>query len=522
MSRDKIYLVCSVFSLHIKLYLPSSQIHMYKRVRLLFLLISALYSSPSVAQVFPREGARLYYRIIGFSFPAQTDAVRYTVDIASGNFNNDSDFEKNIVTSLWVNDNKVIAEVPAFGHQYTWRTVSVAANNTKTPGELHHFSTLISPDVDKNYSRLRVTKSAEKYKDDYVLLDGFRAMYDMEGNPVWFLPGSEQKANQNTVPRDLKTSPQGTFTFIAHAQAYEMSYDGKVLWHNKGNPNTAERFHHDVTRLHDGHYMGLVFEKSPAPLPAFKDSVPHNVHDSARFYTLYSDIVEYDAHNNVVWSWKTSDYIKTSDLFDFQTTDSSVDFHENAFYFDEEKKVVYLSFRNINRIIKIKYPEGNVLNTYGTIYKPGITDMENGWFCGQHSCRTDPGGDLYLFNNNSCDSSLAPTIIVMKEPAPGEGYMKKIWDYTCTIDASDTANRNVPFISGGNVLELPDRSMFVSMGEPHCKVFIVSRDKKILWNAIPEKYDQALHQWVQPYDLYRATIITRKELEQLIWKSENL
>ena len=41
------------------------------------------------------------------------------------------------------------------------------------------------------------------------------------------------------------------------------------------------------------------------------------------------------------------------------------DVHENAFFFDEKNKVIYISFKYISTIIKLKYPEGIVLNTYG-------------------------------------------------------------------------------------------------------------------------------------------------------------
>lgn len=179
-----------------------------------------------------------------------------------------------------------------------------------------------------------------------------------------------------------------------------------------------------------------------------------------------------------------------------------------------------MSVRNLSRIIKIKYPEGKVLATYGTVYKPGTTHMENSLFCGQHSCKLSKNGYLYLFNNNSCTTSL-PTIVKLQEPGPGKTELKKIWEYQCTVEPQDAAAiGNTRFVSGGSVTELPDQTMLVMMGLPYPKVFIVNNDKKVLWSAVPERYDPIAKKWTYT-DQYRACLITsRKDLEQLIWNSE--
>lgn len=50
--------------------------------------------------------------------------------------------------------------------------------------------------------------------------------------------------------------------------------------------------------------------------------------------------------------------------------------HENSFFFDDKAKVIYLSLRNINSILKIKYPEGTILQIYNgensTLYEKTI------------------------------------------------------------------------------------------------------------------------------------------------------
>jgi hypothetical protein len=356
----------------------------------------------------------------------------------------------------------------------------------------------------------------------------------MKGNPVWFLPGTDLKENQGAYPRDMKITPQGTITFLTGNQPYEINYEGDLLWQNYGNAanNNTDTFHHIFTRLSNGHYMGMVKETGYELLPAFKGRKARNAHDTAMFYHKYShsDLVEYDANHHVAWRWNGLDYINKSDLRLLKTTDGHLndyDLHENSFYFDEKNKCVYLSFRDINRIIKIKYPEGKVMNTYGPIYKPGDKEMKNEQFCYQHGCGVSQKGYLYFFDNNTCGTPPIPKILMVQQPGNGGNELKKIWEYQCTIeDAGIAARDDLSFKQGGNVSELPDGSMFVSMGLPYCKVFIVSEDKKILWSATPEKYDPVMKKWVQPAVIYSNGIVlycgsiiySRKELERLIMR----
>ena len=170
-----------------------------------------------------------------------------------------------------------------------------------------------------------------------------------------------------------------------------------------------------------------------------------------------------------------------------------------------------------SRILKIAYPTGKVLNVYGEKYKPGFPEMKNGLFCGQHACNLSKDGYLYVFNNNVRDSACLPEIVMMKEPTSEKDTLKRIWQYSCTLDGINVKKSSaLSFQTGGNVLELPDGSMFVTMSQPYCKVFIVSHDKKILWSALPEKREQSDNVW-KISGLYRASIIyDHKDMERLI------
>jgi len=503
------------------------------------LLCLFLVPKPLWSQILPPDGSNLNYRLIGFRFPSVPLAKNYKLEIASGNFISADSFKKNVIKTIPCKKSSVIAEVPSFGNQYTWR-FSYSVNNDTIYSSLHHFCTVSSAEVDTNSTRFRIVKHALKYKGDYVFLDGNRALYDMNGKPVWYLPDIYGSMNKGDLLSDLKFSSHNTITFIFEYQAYEINYDGKVLWKGPNNGkvsgDSVEFYHHEFTHLNNGHYMVLGSEfnwKFPLGDNSLHLDPDNDIQQNeANRKVEFGTIIEYDKKGNVVWSWKSSNYFLAEDTnyikppqrhftandFDFIHPNIRLlqhDVHENAFFFDEKTKVVYLSFKNVSRIIKLKYPEGVVLNTYGPIQKPGSSETGINLFCHQHSCRISKDGYLYLFNNNLCDTSGAK-ITMLQEPVSAKTTLKKIWEYQCTVED----NYKKRFTSGGNVIELSDRSLFVNMGSDYSKVFIVNRDKKVLWSAIPEKWNPAEKNWTIIHQ-YRASIISKSDLENLIWNSES-
>jgi hypothetical protein len=253
----------------------------------------------------------------------------------------------------------------------------------------------------------------------------------------------------------------------------------------------------------------------------------------------FGTILEFDATGKVVWSWKSSSYFKNSDLFTrylANGTFAEPDVHENAFYFDEREKVIYLGFREVSRILKIKYPEGTVIAEYGPRLQTSIEDLYSGTFCGQHRIMKTSSGQLYIYNNNSTAYDAMPQILEFKESKDQPGGLEKIWQYDCTTDGmteqehgsflqqtallqrpNGTGNKLYPVhvSSGGNVMVMGDDAMFVSMSGLFAKMLIINKNKEVLWSAVPELtfFPGAPP---TPIATYRASILTRKELEKLI------
>jgi len=525
---------------------------MYKIIKIFFLF--TLLPLSMAAQVTPGENSLLNYRIVGFSFPAMKQMVNYKVEIAQGEYNNEQVFSRNISITVADKKNRIIAEVPSFGSSYTWRVIYTDRQSKTTTGELHHFSTAIIPEVNPDSFRLRIMTSAKAHESDYVFLDGNRTLYDMNGNPVWFFPNIENAKHEPMHARDLKVSPFGTVTAMGGEELYEVNYNGDVLWHgptdtlkdadklaqskknhrnalvDRDSVSLSYNHHHQFDRLPNGHYMAMTYELCDWLLPhpvdsgifaAFRNKLKRDENGNYYQSIQFASLIEYDKAGKIVWEWKGSDYFKHSDLYQRMAAKQIFvldNTHSNAFYFDDKNKTIYLSFRDLNRIVKIKYPTKKVLNTYGKLFAPGAGEhLYNGVFCGQHSCRLSKDGYLYMYNNNICNQPSHPTVIMFKEPKTPGGDLEKVWEYECPMDElSQQEQKKILFNAGGDVYELPDRDMFICMGSAYGKVLIVNRDKQVLWCAQPEKWSKFKKIWIDDPE-YRASIMSRKDLESLIW-----
>lgn len=487
------------------------------------------------AQVSPAEGARLNYRVTAISFPGDSAEVKYKLEIAEGFQEDEGSFRQHIIIRKEDDRKKMIVTLPGFGKEYTWR-VCGAKSGKSTP--LYHFSVQRTREVDDRICRMRVITPTEKYENYFVFSDAGRALYDMNGKAVWYLP-AVKGVTANMLLRDLKLSPAGTITFLADDNAIETDYNGKILWTAPKkcgvSGDSLEHYHHEFTRLANGHYMILgneIVKWRTKVKYKVNDSMPDVVkkrieRDTAMKRTQFTTLIEYDREGKVVWSWKSSKHFTSSDLqyYDPGYFLPVTDVHGNSFFFDEKNKMVYVNFKGISRIVKIRYPEGKVVAEYGEKFTPGKVAQGNGIFCDEHSCGRSEDGSLYLYNNNACNDAM-PTVLVLQEPKTEKDVIKVIREYTCnrngltdTLPATPAAvqhTHRTRLTSGGHVMELPDHAFFVCMNTEYGKMFIVDKNKKECWSAISERYNEADKKWIAARPQYRAHIISANDFEALV------
>jgi Arylsulfotransferase (ASST) len=504
-------------------------------LRILFFIVSICpFFLAANAQYLPKEGSGLNYRIIGFSVPEFKPGA-CTLEIAEGDIYDIDSFRFRIIKQVAVSNGKAIIEVPRFGEKYTWM-VTNADNNDAHSKVLHRFSTLPFPD---SSTRLHILKHSDKYTDGFVFVDGNCALYDMKGNAVWF-PNMKIDGLKPESIRNLRNTPKNTITFLSGTAAFEINYNSEVVWKPPNNGKVSGDgicyYHHQLTRFDNGHYMILGNEPALCKLPSVNDTNLHVLKYDQATYEKGSGaykkihlgtVIEYDEQGNVVWSWKSSDYFIGSDIEYYRNTmaydNNGIDVHENAFYFDEAERVIYVSFKKLNRILKISYPEGKVIAVYGDKYdKNGQKLNKQSLFCAQHFCFPLHNGNLLIYNNNSCHAGSTPQIIEFKEQQGLADNLEKVWEYNCDHNDGVVPDNFVfSWESGGNIRTLSDNSIFACLGGNYSKLLIIGKNKGVQWSALPETFSKKEKKWL-PATGYRAYFLGgRKELEQLIWNADN-
>lgn len=483
------------------------------------------------AQIIPAEGSKLNYRLAGFSVPENAIAQTYLLEVAKGYYNDEKPFSKNICISVKDTQNKIIAILPEFGAEYTW-SISFLNSKGKKKGRssLYHFTTLKVPYVDTNQYKLQIIDTAANHTDRLLLVDHSGIMYDLKGDPLWYLPDITDIFDRNMPNRDLKLTNTGTFTLTNNHGAFEFDYNGNIVWRA---PDTSLHYHHELTKLSNHHYMVCGMEQLTKKIPADVDTCAFPDDGSLRkisgaYYRQFEcgTLLEYDSIGNIVWKCPMSQYF-SDDYFFLRMAGASFfqsDLHMNSFDFDEKNSVIYVSFRNISCILKIEYPSGKLLTAYGKLQFPEKTRANglvmNRPFNAQHNVRVSKDNRIYMFNNNSDriiegkrDMNRPSTVVMFNQVQ--DGGLQKIWEISCDIDTLALPGT----ATGGSVQLLNNDNILVGMGLAG-RTFIVSPEKKIVWNAVV-KFKPIADRNFETMPMYRVFGIENKNaLQQAIFRSQ--
>ena len=472
--------------------------------------IFLLFAFACAAQVWPAEGSKLNYILAGFMAEKKQAVFRTEFKVAAGNFKNEEEFEKNIFAREVSDSGKALIKLPGYGQEYTWQYVTSNGDKTLRSG-LIHFSTLSSVYVDPEQRRLKIIKPYGG-TNLFFLLDYARVIYDMQGQAQWFLPDIPGHIDSGTLVRDMRVTPFGTITFLTDTGAYEIDYNARILWRGPKPADSAGKkkfgnYHHEFRRLNNGNYMLLGSEKARKKLPIADRSKLIAMADAERIGDdIYADIdygtvVQYTPSGKKVWEWKSAGYFNNDEiLWQDARGGYNATTHMNSFNFDEARKVIYVSFRDRDRIVKLRYPDNKILAEYGRGKSGG------GLFSGQHSVMIDHMGDLYIYNNNVGPGKRNPvsSIQILKEPKSFKESLTVDWEFNCDIDslAEHASTR------GGNVTEVNSNEFFCCMGMSP-RVLIADRNKKILFNAIAQNRGNTgwlNSQQYHAYPLYMASL----------------
>lgn len=488
------------------------------------------------SQEHPVNKSGLHYRVVNFSVPEKENITDYQFEISEFTISDKGALQYELIFNDKAPQNHQIKTFATFGKNYSWKVKYYIGEKLIETSQEYFFSILNSKCTDTAQYRTRVLKNEVTNKDLLFFEDGLGALCNTNGEVLWYIPDIEGFRDHSYSLRDIKLTHDHTITFLVKDknEAYEMDYDGNILWKgpNDGrvSGDTTETYHHQLTKLTNGHYMVLGIKEIERKMPHIDNPSLYDGDDNITkrgndFYRkiITSTIIEYDKENNIIWSWKAADHLTDADLFTRKTTSGKIrsNTHMNCFWLDATNNYLYVGYRDINRIMKISYPSGNVVTQYGedfvtdkTIYSPGL-------FFGHHNNSINSNGDILLFNNNivqrnHTDSPLiASSSIVILEESKKTPELTLKWEFDCDFDSLSYDQS----AAGGSVYELSDKNMLVSMGSVS-RCFIVTPEKKIIWDALIEsKTDQ--DKWM-PVSNYRISPIeSAEDFKSFIINTEN-
>lgn len=499
--------------------------------RLIFFTWCLFIAGSIYAQEFPGDGDTLNYRLAGFLARPVANAVKYHFEVSVPSVQKKS--VSAVILSKTENSNRTIILLPSFNREYMWRVKYLdKKNRIITTSPYIHFRTGYYPTIDTQLYRLKILNSKKNRKDIYILMDHTAVIYDLQGQPVWYMPSTKLTTDKNLQLRDIKPTGHGTFTATGSNAAFEFDYNGKKIWEAPNNGEVSgensENYHHEFTKLKSGNYMVAASQKKDLRIPAhYKIDEQYIIGGMfiKKGEDYYKEIktdnlIEYDSNGKVVWYWKATDHFSDSEFINtkgLSANSLAEDMHMNSFFFDENEHIIYLGFRNLNEVIRIEYPSGKILKRYGTIWLNDTLKSNTRMFYGQHCIIKTAKGKIYLFDNNTnhqlindnADSNPVSHAIILEENNSKTG-IKKIWDFSCDIDS----NAEAYCTSGGSVVGLYNGDMLVNMGNAG-RIFIVGKDKKVSWNALPQLID-GNGKWI-PVGQYRANYIKSDDISTFIF-----
>ncbi|MEJ2193555.1 MAG: aryl-sulfate sulfotransferase, partial [Ignavibacteriaceae bacterium] len=164
-------------------------------------------------------------------------------------------------------------------------------------------------------------------------------------------------------------------------------------------------------------------------------------------------VQELDESRNVVFQWRSWDYLPISDSYEDLKTDVIDLTHANALDLDSNGNILY-SIRHTSSIISINRQTGNVNWILGgkrnqfTFINENSSNAPN-YFSYQHDIRVLPNGDITLFDNGTQHSPQYSRGVQYKIDEQNK-TATLVWEFRHTPDIFAPANGSVQRLANGN------------------------------------------------------------------------
>lgn len=429
----------------------------FPRILLGCLLTVIFYSPVSnlFADQFPENNDTLLCRFVRFSWPVVHGTTGYNLQVTKS-----EDFSSTDIDLITTPPGAIIRDGIEFGQRYYWRVRTI--NSENSPGEWFFnsaFNTIVIPDSLQNVFEVD-TCNIEEIQPGYTLTSSYGSTYgfDVEGDLLWYIPCEEPGwfiSNWN-----ITQLPNGKFIANNKRGIRIFDINDNTIWHTLRYCRL--NCHHDALVMPNGNMLSI------------DKRLGTHIEGEDTTYWYYDVIVELNDHAREVWSWSCWDHISQEDYdsTDFSIVQNNETFewlHSNACPFNPKDNTILLSVRNLNRIIKIAYPSGEIIWSMGTPMPSGDVDFgENIDFHRQHAPEVQENGDI-LFYDNHWDEEMAYSRALIVSVDPGREVPAQIeWEFRHEFsrtqgDADRLPNGNILITTGdtGNFYEVTEEGEVV-------------------------------------------------------------
>ena len=328
---------------------------------------------------------------------------------------------------------------------------------------------------------------------------------DKWGNEIW----NTQTAYMNHI-NDFGQM------YGVNGQGVKINYSHEILW---ATPEGTDIDSHEVKQIPNGNYMAFVpiFQDGPISPEGnwaqYFQAIGYAVDgETNEFPWMGLRIVEFDQYTREeVWSWNPFEHFTMDDNDIYEGTWWNAAFngffdwmHSNAFHFDEEESVIYVSHRHLSRISKIAYPSGEVIWNMGlpAQYNTGddniCTELS---FSFQHHIQLMDDGTLLFFDNGNLSELVMgdsdATTRIRRIRVIDNSYCETVWQYDLPESLHGLGMGSVQLLDNGNYFIYTFGKDNDNTGDG-CTLLEIAPDGQVVWRATSQDFGTA---WYRSYKM---------------------